>query len=405
MRRLGRTPHSETWLSRTEEGTEQVIKWLPAGAKLPHSKKLTSYRHPFLHLWDKVEAKQDELLLLCDWSDATLESILKERTLEAGELFSYLKELAEALDYLHVKHRLVHGRLKPSQVGIQHDHVKLLDWGIFDVRDLPTSAWTLDSLQRAAPEVLASEFEPASDQFALAVLFLEATTGRLPLDVQTLPQFFQTRLTHFYDPRLVPEHYHAALNKALAPSPSSRFPTCAAFIKALENVDLDQIIAPVARPATNTPAKKASEVTTVEKQPGSKSEMNWSAAATTSLSRAETSPIPTVMIKSLVEVEKTKDQRHPDSAFLNLNSLAYQSKVQSYGILTPTFILGIGKRGRAVLQELSQLFHQSYDGIGMLPHIRMMALDLNQPGHEPQFVNKPGELAPEHYFLMDPITT
>jgi eukaryotic-like serine/threonine-protein kinase len=406
-RRLGRSPHSETWLVQSEEGVEHVVKWLPTGGKLPHVKKLTSYRHPFLHLWDKVETRGDELLLLADWSESTLASVMQERTVEPGELFGYLKELAEALDYLHIKHKLVHGRLTPAQVGIQHGHVKLLDWGLFDAESLPHRSWSLTDLQRSAPEVIAGEPEPASDQFALAVLFLEVSTSKLPLDVTTLPQLFQKRLTHNYDHRVVPAHLHGPLNQALAPLPGDRFVTCAAFIKALEKVDLDKIVAPVVvAPVAKVISKPVAEtppVATFAKDPVSNTETSWANSPTASLSSAETSQIPTMMIKSLVEVEKKKDARHPDSAFLNLNTLVYQSKVQSYGILTPTFILGIGKRGRAVLQELSTLFHQSYDGINSLPHVRLMVLDEKKPENVPTYTGKPGELAPEHYYFVEPL--
>lgn len=398
IRRLGRSPHSETWLAHSEEGTEHVIKWLYEGASLKNYRKLTSYRHPFLHLWDKVEPQGTELLLLADWSEATLESMLREqRTVEGTELLGYLKELAEALDYLHIKHRLFHGRLQPSQVGIQHGHVKLLDWGLVEPASLVDASWSLSDLQRTAPEVLRGEMEAASDQFSLAVLYLEATTGKLPLDVASLPEFFLKRQGQVYDHRLVPAHLHQVLQKALAASPSDRFPTCAAFVKALEKAAIEKLVAP--EPAQ---AKEAPMATFVKES--SKAEINWGSSPTKSLSSAETSPIPTMMIKSLVAVEQDKNQRHPDSAYLNLNTLVYQSKVQSYGILTPTFILGIGKRGRAVLQELSLLFHQSYDGINMLPHIRLLALDEKKPENIPHYTNKPGELAPEHYYFFEPLT-
>ena len=48
IRRLGRSSRGETWLTKTEDDSHRVLKWLIEGASLRNARKLTNYRHPFL---------------------------------------------------------------------------------------------------------------------------------------------------------------------------------------------------------------------------------------------------------------------------------------------------------------------------------------------------------------------
>lgn len=393
VRRLGRTGHGETWLMQTEDETYRTLKWLYDGASLRHARKLTSYRHPFLFNWERTEAQASDLLLISDWAEETLDVICaehisqKQMHIPHETLLRYLQELAEALDYLHIKHKIMHGRLKVSQVGIQHHHAKLLDWGLYTSEKLASASWTLETLQTSAPEALAGQLEPASDQFSLAALYLQASHNQFPLPAVTLTEFFQARTTSTFDARNVPIQFHSVLQRALHKDPAARFPTCAAFIKALQTAENET------QPSNVTPTEHTAEA-----------EQIW-AEKPLPLQESATPPaIPTVMIKSLVAMETGTSSKHPDSAFLNLNNLAYHSKVQSFGILTPTLIMGVGKQGEAVLQELSHLLHQRYDGAHNLPHIRLLAIDTRDGQTDLSSLTKPGDLLPDQ-LLNCPLST
>jgi hypothetical protein len=253
-----------------------------------------------------------------------------------------------------------------------------------------TGPWSLKDVQTIAPEAFVGELEPASDQFSLAALYLQATTGKLPLPVENLTQFMQLRQTKTVDPKLFSSHSTEVLLRAFQAEPGKRFSTCAAFVKAMAgNAETSSAVMPGSKP----PVAKVISQAPVPSPP--EPERIWSAKDPDSETRAN-EPIPTVMIKSLMAVEN----RHPDSAFLNLNNLAYHSKVQSYGILTPTIIVGLGRMGHAVLQELNELFHERFDGIAMLPHIRLLAVELTPADAVPAVSSKPGHLQSEQLLFL-----
>lgn len=394
VRRLGRSSLGETWLIQSSDDSHRSLKLIYNGAKLHNARKLTSYRHPFLLSWERCEVHDSDLVLIADWTEETVETEYHQARLDGkpgipqDTLLRYMEELAEVLDYLHVKHRLVHGRLKLSQIGIQHRHVKLLDWGLTQAEHLLHQSWSLDNLLTTAPEVLRGHFEPASDQFSLAALYLLASAGNLPLAVESLPEFFELRKERTYDSRLVSEAERPVFDRAFHQDADARFPTCAAFVRALIQ----------AKQADKAEATQPESVPVVDQNLNTKDEPVWQPPSSTSDNADEAGHVPTVILKSLMAVESTGDNKHPDSAFLNLTNLAYHSKVQSAGILTPTLIVGLGRAGTAVLQELSRLIHQRFDDVSTLPHLRLLAIDNLKDDELSNTIQKPGSLSKDCYF-------
>ncbi len=397
VRRLGRSSVGETWLIQSSDDSHRSLKLIYNGAKLHNARKLTSYRHPFLLNWERCEVHDTDLVLIADWTDETVEAEYEQARqngkpgIPPDTLLRYMEELAEALDYLHVKHRLVHGRLKLSQIGIQHRHVKLLDWGLTHAEQLPHQSWSLDNLLTTAPEVLRGQLEPASDQFSLAALYLLASAGYAPLAVQSLPEFFDRRKEQMYDSDLVSEVEKAVFDRAFHRDYSARFLTCAAFVKALQQ-------AKATEKAEVRPARLPEPAPVIAQNLILKDESVWQPPASGPGGSDEANHVSTVILKSLLAVESTGDNKHPDSAFLNLSNLAYQSKVQSAGILTPTLIVGLGRAGTAVLQELSRLIHQRFDDASSLPQLRLLAIDDLNDNELTTTIQKPGSLSKDHYF-------
>jgi len=166
---------------------------------------------------------------------------LAERaTLPLDEVVAIARVVASALDFAHERN-IIHRDVKPSNLLFKGDDadgvVKVADFGIaHQVRDSVTRATgreTAGTLLYLAPEQLrGKKASPASDQYSLAVTCYELLAGD--------PPFTGRGVTHQIiegEPEPLPglpEAANAALLKALAKQPDERFPSCAAFVDALE---------------------------------------------------------------------------------------------------------------------------------------------------------------------------
>ncbi len=115
----------------------------------------------------------------------TLQEFVRERgALEPRVAAKVVAQVAEALDYAHLK-GVIHRDLKPSNIMILDDGaVKVMDYGIARARrfDGLTIAGTfLGTPEYAAPETAQGQpSDPRSDLYSLGVVFYELVTGRKP---------------------------------------------------------------------------------------------------------------------------------------------------------------------------------------------------------------------------------
>lgn len=400
IRRLSRSYAGETWLVQADDESYRAMKWLYDSSRYNHLKKLTSIRHPFLIHWEKMETVGSDVLLLSEWSEETLDIVVAEQQhhgkkgLPESSLLRHLEELAEVLDFLHQKHKLIHGRVKLSNVGILHRHIKLLDWGLCVSDQLTIQPWSPAEIQCTAPEVLTGQPVPASDQFSLAALYLMASRGHRIASAHSLPDLLQLQQQTMFSAEALSGSVQSVLERALNRNPASRYPTCIEMVQ-----ELSAALQVTEKGMTQTSYVSPTQAEAQESKP---EEPIWKDNETPAIVSGKSAP--TVMIKSLMEVEGEKgtNSKHPDSAFLNLNNLAYHSKVQSSGVLTPTLLIGLGSVGKEILQKLSELFLQRFEGIDQLPNIRLLGI-----GNETvsDALNaKPGTLHSAQYHTLPAMT-
>lgn len=100
-----------------------------------------------------------------------------------------VRDIAQALDYAHLK-GVVHRDLKPSNVMVLPDgRAKVMDYGIARARrfdGLTATGEFLGTPDYMAPEIIDGRGStPASDLYALGVIFYELLTGRRPFSADT----------------------------------------------------------------------------------------------------------------------------------------------------------------------------------------------------------------------------
>ena len=177
-----------------------------------------------------------------------LRSWMRSRRTQEGRVpldaaLPILLQVAEALDYAHAQ-RIIHRDVKPANVMVRKDGlVKVMDFGI--AAQIHTSltrisqAVTSKSGTHAymSPEQWRGKPQnPATDQYSLAVMAYEMLSGHLPFDAMDPVVLKHAVCEEIPEPiEGVPETANHALRRALAKNPADRFPSCRAFVKALNN--------------------------------------------------------------------------------------------------------------------------------------------------------------------------
>jgi serine/threonine protein kinase len=155
----------------------------------------------------------------------------------ADEILPYMEQAARGLDYLH-RCEIVHRDVKPQNIMLVGDVAKVCDYGLAsELGDMraTTNAFTLPY---AAPDAINNRPVPASDQYSLAVTYIELRTGRWPFVSNTSTAVYAAKETGVHYLKFVPKrNVRQVLKKALAKNPAERYATCGEFVKQLTKAE------------------------------------------------------------------------------------------------------------------------------------------------------------------------
>src|SRR4029450_9604181 len=148
---------------------------------------------------ERYDIIDGQLLIVMELADRNLWDRYKEcRTqglpgIPRDELLGYMEECAEALDLMNQEYQLQHLDIKPQNLFLVHNHVKVADFGL--VKDLEGSQASVTggiTPVYAAPETFDGKVSRFSDQYSLAIVYQELLTGVRPFSGTTL----ETLITH-----------------------------------------------------------------------------------------------------------------------------------------------------------------------------------------------------------------
>src|SRR5262245_29379464 len=191
---LGQGGFGEVWKCEAPGGLFKAIKFVGLGRKgsgleadqeRQALERVKALRHAFLLSLDRVEPVDGVLVVVMELADRNLYDVWVERRRQGQpgipreELLGYLREGAEALDWMRTEHGLQHLDIKPHNLFVVSGHLKVTDFGL--VRDLAEEG----SSRRAggvtplyaAPEILRGVLSRHSDQYSLAVVYQQLLTG------------------------------------------------------------------------------------------------------------------------------------------------------------------------------------------------------------------------------------
>jgi serine/threonine protein kinase len=159
------------------------------------------------------------------------------------QALSYLKQIAQALEYAHQK-GFIHRDIKPENVLFdEQDHPKLTDLGIAKAKkesQLITNArQSVGTPSYISPEQAQGKVvDERSDIYSLGIVFYEMLTGSLPYDD---PEPLKIALQHIKGPLpQLPPHlinYQDFLTAMIAKDPADRFASASELLEAIELIE------------------------------------------------------------------------------------------------------------------------------------------------------------------------
>lgn len=248
IRELGRGMFGEVWLARKKpSGIERAIKILLQAAdhdagqrELASLELIKNLRHPYLLATEDFWVTGNRLHIVMELAEGTLRGLLKQCLAEGRpgvpveELFRYIAEAAEGLDFLHAQH-IVHRDVKPDNILILRGHAKVADFGLARAQTQGVESMSLAGTPAyMAPEIWGGEGGAASDLYSLAFAYVELRQGRSPLRPCPLGELMLAHHEGRYEfTDTVTEPERAVLRQALASKPHERYRTCTDFAAAL----------------------------------------------------------------------------------------------------------------------------------------------------------------------------
>jgi hypothetical protein len=400
---LGSGGFGEVWKCEAPGGLFKAIKFVygnlnsldvdgvRAEQELKALQRIKEVRHPFVCSLDRIEVVEGELVIVMELADKSLYDLFVECQaagligIPRNDLLRYLRDAAEALDHMNDKHGLQHLDVKPRNLFLISDRVKVADFGLVKHLERHSASGILGAVTPlyAPPETFNGKISERSDQYSLAIVYQELLTGHRPFSGKNVRQLAQQHLQEEPDLRALPEAERPVLARALAKDPAKRFPTCMGLIRALFNArqqsPLDSAAAAASAGGGNGHPKTLVE-TLEDFQLEQLAEESGEPAA------AKAPPKPGA-------ARATAPRGTDSDPALEVSSLGITVAQPQTGALRPTLVIGLGSFGRKALLELRCRFLDRFGDLARVPLLRFLFVDT-----DPETVRLAGQGAPEVAF-------
>ncbi len=424
VKKLGVGGYGEVWEATAPGGLAKAIKIIfgqtgdaRAEQELKALNRIKEVRHPFLLSLERFEISANQVVIVMELADASLMDRYEECRraglpgIPRDELLQYLRDAADALDYMNEHYGLQHLDIKPQNLLLVGRRIKIADFGL--VKDLCGTSVTATggvTPLYASPEAFDGKVSRYSDQYSLAIVYQEMLTGYRPFPGKTT---LQLAFQHVNSPPLLdplPAADRPVIGRALSKSPEQRFPTCRELVEGLYGAQRQTPPPPAAAPAPEartsqpdppTPVGRisqpdpAAEVRPPTPQPAPSRDEDELLALDTMVGLEPSSgvtPLP------------TPERRPPGAAPLPPRPAGVGETR-----LRPTLFLGVGGLAGRVLRRLRHRLHLRFGGLDRVPVFQFLLLDTDRAALRAAQQGKPGEALsfeetlplplhrPEHY--------
>jgi eukaryotic-like serine/threonine-protein kinase len=388
IERIGRGGYGEVWKAEAPGGIHKAIKFVSgdtdgvgedgkaAEQEYRSLNRVKTIRHPFLLSIERFEVIHRQLIIVMELADRNLWDRYNECVrnglpgIPRPELLRYIEEAAEALDLMNIEHQIQHLDVKPQNLFLVHQHIKVADFGL--AKDLDGAKADLTggiTPTYAPPETFEGWVSRQSDQYSLAIVYMEMLTGRRPFVATNTRQMILQHMTAVPDLSPLPPAERPAVGRALSKVPDERFTTCADLVRALRGEDTP---APLRSPV---PA----ELRTDRRR--NPNDTDVPAGPTQLAPPGERRSVPALVTPSSKLSQSSSHVRRVAESVAAPASRPPAAERTGEGVLFPALIIGVGRIGLSVLRSLRQLVSDRF-GKPTLPNLRWLFLDTDPAAGE-----------------------
>ncbi|HEX3314934.1 MAG TPA: tubulin-like doman-containing protein [Gemmataceae bacterium] len=430
IERLGGGGFGEVWKAEVPGGLFKAMKFVfgdlqgidedgsRAEQELKALSRVKTVHHPYILSLERYDIVNGQLIIVMELADRTLWDRFRECRLQGlpgiprDELLNYVQETAEALDLMNNQFQLQHLDIKPQNLFLVFNHVKVADFGL--VKDLGNmAAATITggvTPVYAAPETFDGWLSRFSDQYSLAIVYQELLTGVRPFQGSTMRQLVMQHLQSPPDVGALPVNDRPPILRALSKNPDERFPTCLDLCQALRNgvakafPKAPTIPGEVREPAPTAPT--APNPSNAPLHPISAVEITWQARKGQLSSADFASPVPedgssqSMLLSGLAQQTPSEAPSRHSSVSLPASRLVVPvrppkaapelraapavaavpdrpatDEAEHRGVLQPTLFLGLGQLGIETMQAFRRILSTEFGHFELVPHIRFLAFD------------------------------
>jgi hypothetical protein len=382
---LGTGGFGEVWKCIAPGGIHKAIKFVygnlnsldgdavKAEQELKALERVKEVRHPFVLSMDRIEVVSGELVIVMELADKSLHDLAEEyqRKGQPGvprdELLAYLRDTADGLDHLIDRHNLQHLDVKPRNLFLIADRVKVADFGLVKHLERGSSSGLMGGVSPlyAAPETFTGKVSRHSDQYSLAVVYMELLAGVRPFKGRNIRQLAMQHMSEQPDLSGLPEADKPAVARALAKDPNQRYPNCLAFVRALVGGGRSEGGGTGPRSISNLSLAELQ----LEKLGPSDAEPGDGLMATS---------LPASVIEAALAAEGDPSLGATISG--------------EVGVLRPTLLIGVGGLGRRALIEVRTRLLDRFGDLAQVPAVRFLYID-SDPDADRKAASGPPDVA------------
>ncbi|MEM8945688.1 MAG: tubulin-like doman-containing protein [Planctomycetota bacterium] len=376
---LGAGGYGEVWLADAPGGLTKAVKVIfgfhnekRAARELKSLEKIKAVRHPFLLSLERIEIIEGRLVVVTELADGSLKDRFEhfrgegQTGVPREELLGYLRDSADALDYLSDQHSLQHLDVKPENLLLVAGHVKVADFGLVkEIQDTQASLVGGMTPLYSAPEVFQGKPTIHSDQYSLAVLYQEMLTGKLPFAGTTAAELTMQHMHDDPDLSPLPQADRYVLARALSKDPGQRFGSCRELVKALLQVDQ-------ADSAESGEWNSRPVVEFASSVPAANEDLRKSRPGTM------TQVFEDELIDDPADVSTSMLMDLPSELEVPLQVVPPLDLPGGKAEAVPTLVIGIGGTAGHVLNQLRQRLSTQYGTRQALPSLQLLLLDTDK---------------------------